>query len=123
MPYGLPSPPVRRSIPRELRGGFVVPRRRVVVEAVLRAFVLELLVRLAVRFERGLERRDAVADAGVDGRVRVVQHQRRLDLRRVFSARLAAVERRAGVEIFAKPHGELIDDAAAEAEADRAEFA
>src|SRR5437773_401405 len=48
---------VERPLPRELGGGFVVARRRVVVEAVLRSLVHERLVLLAVRFQRRLERR------------------------------------------------------------------
>src|SRR5204862_6313798 len=47
---------VQRPLPRKLGGGFVVPWRRVVVEAVLRSLVHERLVLLAVRLERGLER-------------------------------------------------------------------
>ena len=64
-------------------------------------------------------------DAGVDALIvaGVVERERRLDLRRVLGARLAAVERRARTEILAQPHRQLIDDAAAEAEADRAELA
>jgi hypothetical protein len=70
---------LERSLPRELRGRFVVARRRVVVEAVLRALVHEHLVLLVVRLQRRLVRRDAAFDALIVAGV--VQHQRRLDLR------------------------------------------
>ena len=80
---------------------FVVPpRRRVVVETVLRG----RRARTSRRSCRspsadGLERRDARTNPGVDGRVRIVQHHRRHDLRRVFRARLASIERRTGIQI------------------------
>src|SRR5207245_8394788 len=46
---------LQRALPRELGRLLVVPRRRVVVEAVLRAFVDEHLVLLVVRLQRRLE--------------------------------------------------------------------
>ena len=52
-----------------------------------------------------------------------MRDERRLDLGDVLGARLRAVERHAGGEVGAQPHRELVDDAAAEAEADRAELA
>ena len=55
-----------RPRPRELGGGFVVARRRVVVEAVIRARVHVHLVLDAVRLERRLVR----GPAGVDARRR-----------------------------------------------------
>jgi carboxymethylenebutenolidase len=44
-------------------GGFVIARRRVVVEAVLRAFVDEQLIILVVRLQRCFVRRNAFVDA------------------------------------------------------------
>ena len=58
---------IDRALPRELRGGFVVARRRVVVEAVLGALVGEGLVRLAVGLERRFVRRPSLIDARIVG--------------------------------------------------------
>ena len=85
----------------------------------LRALVDEHLVLLVVRLQRRLEGGDSLIDAGIVARV--VQHERRLDLRRVLGARLPAVERRARAQIR-EPDRKLVDDAAAEAEADGADF-
>src|SRR4051812_492780 len=63
--------------PRELRGGLVVARRAVVVEAMVDVRVDERLVADAVGLQRLLVRRPACVDALVEARV--VQHQRCLD--------------------------------------------
>src|SRR5207247_5644330 len=63
---------VERPLPRELGRLFVVARRRVVVEPVLRALVDEHLVLLVVRLQRRLEGGDSLIDAGIVARV--VQH-------------------------------------------------
>src|SRR5438093_24995 len=76
-----------RAVPRELRRLLVVARRRVVVEAVLRALVDEELVLLVVRLERRFVARDSGADACVFGRIGVVQHRRRRYLRCGLGAR------------------------------------
>src|SRR5258708_7512431 len=116
--YTTPRYELERPLPCQLGGRFVIARRRVVVEAVLRAFVDELGVCLAVRLQRRLVGRNARVHALIVAGV--VEHQRRLDLGRVFGARLPSVERRACAEIR-YPNGELIDDAAAETEADGAD--
>src|SRR6185312_10348288 len=48
---------------------------------------------------------------------------RRFDFRRVGGVRLQAVERNRGVESRSHAYGQLVDDAPAKAEADRAELA
>ena len=107
------------TVRRQGRRLLVEARRRVVVEAVLRARVRELLVGDPVRLERCLVRRPT----GVDPLVvrRVVDLQRGLDLRHVLGARLAAVERNARVQVGAQLHRHVVDDAPAEAESDGAE--
>src|SRR6185369_5193139 len=52
-----------------------------------------------------------------------MRKQRCLDLRRIGGIGLISVERHARSEISAHPHGQNIDDAATEAEADRADLA
>src|SRR5262245_39417869 len=81
------------ALPGELGGGFAVTWRRVVVEAVLRVLVREDLVLLVVGLERRFEGRNPLVHAVIVARV--VQHQRRADLRHVPSAGLPAVEGRA----------------------------
>src|SRR5215207_11488282 len=51
-----------------------------------------------------------------------MEHQRCHDLRDIRDARLASVERDAGVEVFAETNRKLIYHPAAEAETDRSEF-
>src|SRR5215208_2708188 len=74
-----------RPFPRQLRRFRVVARRRVVVEAVLRAGILKAFVPDVGRFERLLECRPARVDAFVHlGRL---DQQRSLDLRDVLHVR------------------------------------
>src|SRR5204862_2116414 len=87
---------VDRPLPRQLGRCLVVARGRVVVKAVVRAGVHELLVLLVVRLERLLEVGPARIDAIVESRV--VNHQRRVDLCHVFRLRLTAVIRRGSGE-------------------------
>src|SRR5215207_8934468 len=85
-----------RPLPRQLRRRLVVARRRVVVEAVLRAGIEEALVPDAGRLERLLERGPARVDALVHlGRL---DQQRSLDLRNVLDVRGRTIERHAAAE-------------------------
>src|SRR5262249_37909072 len=111
---------VERPLPGELCRLLVVARRRVVVEAVLRAVVDEQLIVLLVFLERRLVGRDPLADAGVLGWIGIVQHHRRLDLRGVLRAERRTVERRAGAELAAEPNGEAVDHGAPRAGGARA---
>src|SRR5438034_2172929 len=110
---------VHRPLPREFGGGLVVPRRRVVVEPVLRAGVLVHLVLHVVR----LQRRFVGRPPGVDTIVilRVMNEQRRFDIGDVRGSGLPAVEGYCRREIR-QPRREHIDDAAAVAEPDRADL-
>src|SRR6185437_10905470 len=109
-----------RPRPRELRRLLLVPRRRVVVEAVVDVRVRVLLVADMIAVERFLPRGPAGVDALVESCV--VDQQRRLDLRRVGGTRLRAVEGNGSAQI-GKAHRHLIHDGTAEAEADGADAA
>ena len=108
-------------LPGLFRGGLVVARRRVVVEAVIGAFVDVSLMRHVGFAERLIESRPSPRDALVE--LAVLRVDRRLDLGDVLGLRLRAVERYRGVEVGAHPHRQLVDNPAAKAEADRAQFA
>src|SRR5207244_2496827 len=111
---------LERPRPRELRRRLVVARRGVIVEAVLRAGIHVHLVLDA----RGLERRLVCGPALVDPLIGagIVQQQRRLDLRRVVRRGLRTIEGNRRSEV-GEAHGDAVDDAATEAEADGAELA
>src|ERR1051326_7501371 len=113
--------PVERALPRLFGGRFVVARGRIVVKAVIGAFVDVPLMRHVGFAERLVEGRPAARDTLVE--LAILRVDRRLDLGRVLGLWLRAVERHAGVEVAAHPHRQLIDDAAAIAEPDRAQFA
>jgi len=87
------------------------------MEAVIDVRVRVRLIADVIAVERFLPRRPAGVDALVEPRV--VDQERRLDLRRVGGTRLRAVERNGGGEIR-KADGHLVHDGAAEAEADGA---
>src|SRR5206468_6445552 len=90
-------------------------------EAVLRPFVRVELIDLLVRLQRRLECGNALIDALVVAGV--IQEQRRRHLRGVLCVRLPAIERSSRREITPEANGKVVDDAAAEAEADRADLA
>ena len=113
--------PVERSSPGLFRRRLVVGGRRVVVEAVVGVLVDMPLVGNAGLGKLGVERRPAAGDAGVQ--LAILGVDRCLDLRCVGGVRLEPVERNRSVEPRAHAHGQLVDDAAAETEADRAELA
>src|SRR4051812_44498364 len=110
----------QRALPGQRGGGLVVARGGVVVEPVLGARVLEHLVLHVVRLERGL----VAGGAGVDAVVvlGVVDEQRRLDLGHLLVLGGHAVEGDRGGEI-GDARGQHVHDAAAPAEADRADAA
>src|SRR6202000_861262 len=89
---------VDRALPGQLGGGFVVARRGIVVEAVLRAGINVYLV----FHVRGFQGFFVVGPGRGDALVffRVVQHQWRLDLRGVFGRGLRAVERNGRGEVW-----------------------
>src|SRR5262245_32937495 len=110
-----------RATPGEIGGRFVVARAAgVVVEGVLRARIDVLGVLLVVGLERGLERLDAFVDVVVV--LGILQQQWRLDPRNLVGRRLRAVIGDAGSEVRTVGR-HAVYDAAAEAEADRADLA
>ena len=110
-----------RPLPRELRRRFVVARGRVVVEAVLCAGVGVDLMVDAGGFQRGFEG----WVGGVDPLVVLGQmaDEWRLDVADAGGVRRDTVVGRAGLHVDAEFCREVIDDAAAVAEAGDAEFA
>src|SRR5690606_9061360 len=116
----MPLEEIDRPLPRERRGLLVETRRRIVVEAVVRAGIEVRLVLDPGVVQRRLISRPARVDPLV--RFRVVQEQGRADRGHLLDGGLSAVERDARGEIGA-PHRELVDHAAAEAEADGADAA
>src|SRR5258706_7573124 len=89
-----------RTIPRQLRLRLVIPRRRVVVEAVLRARIDVHLVAHAGRLQRLLIGRPHLVDARVI--LGVVDGERALDLRHVGGGRCRPVGLPAGVAACAE---------------------
>src|SRR2546423_2128371 len=94
--------PVQRMPPGLLGCGFVVTGGRVVVEAVIGAFVDMTLVRHLRLRESRIERWPSVGDARVE--FAVLRIYRRLDLSRVGSTRLSSVEGNSGGKIRTHPH-------------------
>src|SRR5271163_4261929 len=113
--------PIDRPPPGFFGRRLIVAWRRVVVEAVVGAFVDVTLVRDARLGEGGVEGRPAAGDTLIE--FAILRVDRRLDFRRVGRVRLEAIEWDGGVEIGTQAHRELIDDPAAETEADRPELA
>src|SRR5688572_28376371 len=108
------------SLPGELRGGLIVAGRRIVVEAVLRPWILMHFV-LDLRFlERGLER----GPAGVDALILagVVNEQRGFYFGNVFARGLAAVKGHGRTQVR-QSCGKHVGDRPAVAEADGRYFA
>src|SRR5437867_4290685 len=94
-----------RPFPSELRRLGVVPRRRVVVESVLRSWVEEPLVLDLCRLERLLVVRPARVDPLIVlGRL---DHQRGLDLGYILQVRRGPVESHAGGKIVSKSRGQV----------------
>ena len=108
-----------RALPRQGGRGHVEARGRVVVEPVLRTRIGELLIARPVRLERRLVGRPSRVDAVVV--LGVMNQQRRRDLGHILRPRLAAVERGGRVDVATQLHRQVVDDTAAEAEADGAE--
>src|ERR1041385_8793987 len=112
---------VDRTLPGQLGGFFVVARRGVVVEAVLRTGIHVHGVLDVV----GLERLFVSGNSGVDALIvlRIVEQQGRLDFGHIGGGRLRTVECDGGIHIGAHSHGQPVRHAAAEAEADDADLA
>src|SRR5215471_4928074 len=109
------------AAPGEIGRGLVVARAAgVVVEGVLRARIDVLSVLLVVGLERSLEVGDAFVDVVVV--LGVLQKQRRFDRRDLVGGRLRAIVGDAGSKVRTVG-GHAVHDAAAEAEADRADLA
>src|SRR5712671_6398003 len=113
--------PIQRVLPGFFGGGLVVTRRRVVVEAVIGALVDVTFMRHVVGRECRIKGLPSTGDALVE--LAILRIDRRLDLGSVFGAGLNPIEGNAGRHVRAHAHRQLIDDAAAEAEADDAELA
>src|SRR5277367_4772631 len=91
--------PIDRPPPGFFGRRLIVARRRVVVEAVVGAFVDVTLVRDARLGEGGVEGRPAAGDTLIE--FAILRVDRRLDFRRVGRVRLEAIEWDGGVEIGA----------------------
>src|SRR5947208_14511443 len=111
--------PIHCPLPRHLGRGFIVARRRVVVETVLGAGIGVLFVVHPVRLQRGLECRPTRIDAFIHSCV-VDQHVR-LDLCDVGCRRLCAVEGNTGKKAITQPDRQRVHDTASKAEANGAE--
>src|SRR4029077_11648958 len=108
--------PIQRALPGLFGRGFVVTGGRIIVEAVIGAFVDMTLVRHLRGCQSSIEGWPAVGDARVE--FAVLRIYRRLDLGRIRSVRLRSVERNSRSKIRTYPHRQLIDNATAEAEPD-----
>src|SRR5882672_12352867 len=105
--------PIQRVLPGFLGCGLVVTRRRVVVETVIGALIDVTFMWHVVGRERRIEGFPSAGNALVE--LAILRVDRRLDLGGVFRAGLHPIEGNAGRHIRAHAHGQLIDDAAAEA--------
>src|SRR5215472_6201533 len=113
--------PVQGALPGFFGCGFVVTGSCVVVEAVIGAFVNVTLMGHLRLGQRGIEGRPSAGDARVE--LAILCIYRRLDLGGIGSARLSSVKRNGSGKIRPHSYPQLIDNAAAEAEADGAELA
>src|SRR3954447_13450836 len=89
--------PGQRALPGEFGSGLVIARRRVIVEAVVGGFVNVTFVNHLCGRQCLVEGRPSRIDALVE--FAIMRRDRRLDLGRVFRARLAAVIRSCRGEI------------------------
>src|ERR1700733_14839023 len=82
---------IKGTLPGKCSSGFVIPGRRIIVEAMIRADVNVPGVGHVIGLERRLISRPTVGDARIQRSI--VKKQRRLDLGDVLSVGLTAVKR------------------------------
>src|ERR1700675_3904742 len=108
-------------LPRLLCRGLVITRRRIVMKAMVGAFVDVSLMRHMRLGERRVESRPPIGNPGIEFGVLGVH--RRLYFGGVGGAGLHAVKGHRGGKIRTHPHCQLIDNAAAKAKADSPKLA